>query len=689
MDPLRYYFQGLAVHMSSSSSPRLSHTMTSTRFAFFGGDPNPIEEWTLDIMQGIPSDPILTRSVSLSDVEKEVLSSLLRTSSPNNNNNHTTANSMSSDAQQHTDILAKDIHVERVSDDNHEAVNTGDPINTIQPLTKHDSNEMRMDAQVEVGELCNLLTIQHIQKHSNFQNENLDLLSQSSIIDPSNLIHYQTLQHSYHKSNSSSCSSIDSDQEVRVEKMHNPTTTTTTGHDTKISIINNKNENTEEIELDDESSASSWNMEQGGYRHYDAWTVLQDEYASDFGFGGISNVINPNCTSMEPSILHHTWKTTHDPSSEVLSKTTSYHQQQQQQVEEEDDTNDDNIPFLILGTSIEDRDASPHVLSPPLMVSLTQFIPEVLMGQNLWLKYSLLRDGASMDTLVHYSRAGQYTLLAIETTEGHVLGSFTSSAWKYHPQGYYGSGEAFVWAMRYSRHTPCYSLYDQAQLESDVDIFPYSGLNSYIQLCTPDRIALGGGMLPTTPCTTTADTAEDPSLYYYEDPRAAFHVEQNSLDNDMDETGMGGFAIMIQKDLTQGISCPSATFRNPCLIHHASTAGETFQIVNIEVWTFTPCTTVEDAEKLEMRKFFIESMHSSDTQSSSHSSHGTYDNHHHYGYYHQNPSQSPKVDTKPMMRHTSHHSGSDYSKKGFYRRVGEDNQQIAHGEGEDQEQGWD
>ena len=85
---------------------------------------------------------------------------------------------------------------------------------------------------------------------------------------------------------------------------------------------------------------------------------------------------------------------------------------------------DEERTFLILGTSADDKSAHPHVLSPPLMQSLTNFVPENISEQNLWLKYSLIRDGASSITLQEYTKKSKYTILAIETTNGEVFGAF-------------------------------------------------------------------------------------------------------------------------------------------------------------------------------------------------------------------------------------------------------------------------
>lgn len=87
------------------------------------------------------------------------------------------------------------------------------------------------------------------------------------------------------------------------------------------------------------------------------------------------------------------------------------------------------LAFSILGTSADDVASTPHVLSPPLMESLYHFLPYSVSEQNYLMKYSLLRDGASYITLLQTIRGSQHTFMAIETTEGEVFGSFTSSQW--------------------------------------------------------------------------------------------------------------------------------------------------------------------------------------------------------------------------------------------------------------------
>lgn len=351
---------------------------------------------------------------------------------------------------------------------------------------------------------------------------------------------------------------------------------------------------------DDLSNASSWELSEGGFDHYDAWAVLKDEYADDFGF----------------SYRDGTGAAIPLPDSD-----------------EESDSPDHT--FKIIGTSADDVSAHPHVLSPPLMDSLLNFVPDSLTDQNFWLKFSLVRDGANLDILKRYVRAAPNTILAIETTNGDVFGAFTSSPWRKNPS-YFGSGQSFLWKMRYNRMTPCHSLFEQAHLESEIDVYFYSGLNDYVQLCTSDKLAVGGGELDTTGKEEHGDDVAGAPYVYLEEGE---HY---------------GFGIAISDDLLHGTSSPCATFRNPCLVNHSS-KGEVFEIVNLEIWSFTPCETVDAAEKLEMTKFFV--------QESVLSSISSLD--------------SVRFSTSPggpglHSRAPSMFSGRDLRQEEFYRRVGQE-----------------
>lgn len=291
--------------------------------------------------------------------------------------------------------------------------------------------------------------------------------------------------------------------------------------------------------LGNDSVGSSWDSEDdANHLKFDAWEVLKDEYSEDFGF----NYTTPDTSNNG-----------------------------------EDDTPNS---FQILGTSADDEAVRPHVMSPPMMEALSSFLPDNLVGQNFWLRFSLVRDGASLNTLKRYVRASECTILVIETAKGEVFGSFTSSAWR-NNYGFYGSTPAFVWKLRHSRQTKCTSLFDQAKLESEVDVFMASGSSENIQVCRHDGIAVGGDELP-------VDINDFESLH------DAVVAAKNS-----------GFAICLDADLLRGTTSHSSTFHNPSLCGLGDKT-EVFEVAGLEVWSMTPCFDVKSAEKVEMTKFFVE-----------------------------------------------------------------------------------
>ena len=297
-----------------------------------------------------------------------------------------------------------------------------------------------------------------------------------------------------------------------------------------------------EIRADKNDDGSSWDSkEDADHIKFDAWEVLRDEYASEFGF----NFTSP-------------------PSRNTLAGTS-----------------EDDLPncFQILGTSALDITVQPHVMSPPMMDALMNFLPESIVGQNFWLRFSLIRDGASLDTLKRYVRAAECTIIVIETRNGDVFGSFTSSPW-HNNYGFFGSAPAFVWKMRHSRRTKCISLFDQAQLESEIDVFlAQGGRGVHTQVCRHDMIAVGG----------------DENLI----------VNLGDFNAIRDVADKSGFAFCLDSDLLRGTTSRSRTFHNPSLCGSGN-KSEIFEVAGLEVWSLTPCFSVEAAEKLEMTKFFIE-----------------------------------------------------------------------------------
>jgi len=237
---------------------------------------------------------------------------------------------------------------------------------------------------------------------------------------------------------------------------------------------------------------------------------------------------------------------------------------------EEDDLDDDTT-FCVLARTIHDFLDSPTVLTPPIMDGLRAFLPFAVQHDNFWLKFSL-DDGASMYTLLNKIRNSARTFIAIETDQGDVFGSFTSSPWRIQPNGYYGSAEAFLWRLKKSRFTPCASVEEQVELESDVEVFEWSRHNRNIQSWTGinGQMTVGGGG-------------------YEDEP-----------EKDAKKFGAG---LTLSGDLSRGISEKCLTFNSPSLPTRSSDG--VFNIMNLEVWTLTPVLTLEEAEKLELSRQFV------------------------------------------------------------------------------------
>jgi len=107
------------------------------------------------------------------------------------------------------------------------------------------------------------------------------------------------------------------------------------------------------------------------------------------------------------------------------------------------------MPFRILGTPCSGDDSEKmaniigecsccyndehrqqQVLSPINMESLQSFFPFSKAEDNFWLRYSMVRDGGSIQTFLERAGRSKHSILAIETTDGEVFGAFTAEPWR-------------------------------------------------------------------------------------------------------------------------------------------------------------------------------------------------------------------------------------------------------------------
>eukprot|EP00549_Striatella_unipunctata_P020493 CAMPEP_0118680590 /NCGR_PEP_ID=MMETSP0800-20121206/4450_1 /TAXON_ID=210618 ORGANISM="Striatella unipunctata, Strain CCMP2910" /NCGR_SAMPLE_ID=MMETSP0800 /ASSEMBLY_ACC=CAM_ASM_000638 /LENGTH=172 /DNA_ID=CAMNT_0006576757 /DNA_START=325 /DNA_END=843 /DNA_ORIENTATION=- len=162
--------------------------------------------------------------------------------------------------------------------------------------------------------------------------------------------------------------------------------------------------------------------------------------------------------------------------------------------------------------------------------------------------------------------------------DGNVFGCFTSSPWRRGTNGFYGSGEAFLWKLALSRFTPCDTPEQQADLERNVIVHAWSGKNRNVQFVgSAFEIRVGSGP-------PDDDNDDD-------------NKENDDCNN---KNGSFGFGLAMEQFLDLGTSSECATFSSPPLVEDG-----TFAIANLEVWALTPVTTLDMAEKLELGRQFI------------------------------------------------------------------------------------
>ena len=196
------------------------------------------------------------------------------------------------------------------------------------------------------------------------------------------------------------------------------------------------------------------------------------------------------------------------------------------------------------------------------------------------------RDGAGIQTMLHKTRTSDYTILAVETTEGEKFGAFVGKPWR-NTWSYYGSPVSFLWRVGgRHRQTPGVATNNDESSEDSresehLEVFPYGGQNAYVQFCQDGRLAVGGGSPP----------GDDGSV----------------VSNDLShvKTHEWGFGLAFEDDLQYGTSSPCMTFASPALstIHQD---GSRFEVSNLEIWTLTPASSVATADMIQKGRVLID-----------------------------------------------------------------------------------
>jgi len=295
------------------------------------------------------------------------------------------------------------------------------------------------------------------------------------------------------------------------------------------------------------------------------------------------------------------------------------------QEDEERDNNNSNNNYISSDSTI---------LSSSMMDALRPYLPYSIQDNNFWLKYSMIRDGANIRALLQNSQSSKRTILAIETMEGDIIGAFTSSPWRT-ARGFFGSCEAFVWRLSPSEsssdkshhssssvsdisgtavHDDDNSVIENECNNSNIEVFHWSGKNCNIQALVNEnrQLIIGGGATDDdndySSLITGIGSSFGGSTFISSNLTDSVNEDEEDNNNEYED---GGCSLIINNDMTSGSSSDCATFASPSLIETKtlstastvssrtnSTCNE-FQIANIEIWSFTPFDTVDEAQKLE------------------------------------------------------------------------------------------
>ncbi|KAH7103582.1 TLD-domain-containing protein [Auriculariales sp. MPI-PUGE-AT-0066] len=173
----------------------------------------------------------------------------------------------------------------------------------------------------------------------------------------------------------------------------------------------------------------------------------------------------------------------------------------------------DESPVTLLGRT----PATTAVLEPELAAKIRPNLPALTRLQSRWtLLYSLDQHGISLGTL--YKRCGpppgcedlsRPTLLVVRDADDGLFGVFITEGIRLSGsqmtmggvaagiggrRGFYGSGEAFLWRLTHGPPHPDETSLDTGSTPMDaVQVYRWTGQNSYVALCEHDSISFGGG----------------------------------------------------------------------------------------------------------------------------------------------------------------------------------------------------
>ena len=198
--------------------------------------------------------------------------------------------------------------------------------------------------------------------------------------------------------------------------------------------------------------------------------------------------LNLTASMSEPNLRHSSPLATTKSMPSLASLTCASTEQDSMHFSDEEE----HYPVEIEPESPSSLRTCPRLLTDSMIQQLHDTLPDALQ-MNKWERcFSIGRDGDSFLTFTNFCAPYQYTLIAIKTVSGHLLGGFATESWGgKRKKQYYGTGHSFV----FCDHPAIIPGYD-AELDpsKELHLYSWSGDNNYCQICNSgeQKLAMGG-----------------------------------------------------------------------------------------------------------------------------------------------------------------------------------------------------
>jgi len=226
------------------------------------------------------------------------------------------------------------------------------------------------------------------------------------------------------------------------------------------------------------------------------------------------------------------------------------------------------------------------------------FPKRLRIKRSLTLLYSLQNHGSSLKTFYERSNAGYGTaqVLVIKDDNDHIFGCFTAEPFKVN-NGFYGTGESFLF--KYQKPKPKPSHNHRGSFGINVRNSFRSGIRPNIRpglrqnLRQPRDVATSS---TSNNNTNTNGEENNGTLKVFPWAKTNYLFINSTNEYVAVGSGKGQYGIWCDSNFQKGSSFPTETFHNETL-----SGAENFNIVNVELWTFTSQIEREFRRKRQTR----------------------------------------------------------------------------------------